>query len=119
MTLDAELTIWLGVVAVGLMLSVLGVLDASRDLEALRELPRNGRWLVARHQLLRYVLRVAMYGTSVLAMFALGAPELVAWLLIADRILLTATTLSDLLTGAFLRRGIREDLIEQREDQPT
>lgn len=113
--MTAELAAWIGVVVLGVLLAVLGIIEAGRDLDALRQLPRNGRWMVARHQLIRYHLRLGMWATSILAMFALGAPDLIAWLLILDRVLLVAITSSDLVTGAFLRRGIAQEL--QREDE--
>lgn len=96
------------------ILALWGVLESRRDLEALRELPRNGRWMVARHQLIRYGLRLV--STTVIALAILVDVRLVLWLLILDRAILALTTLSDLLTGAFLRRGIRQQLEADTHD---
>lgn len=101
---------WAVFVVLGAVLSLYGLIEARRDLVALRAVPRNGRWMVARHQLIRYALRLVMYALSTAAALSLAHPELVAWLLVADRIALALTTASDLVTGAFLRRGVREQL---------
>ena len=92
-------------------LSAWGVIESRRDLAALQGVPRNGRWMVARHQLLRYGLRLV--SASVIGMVIFVDVNLAVILLIVDRIVLALTTLSDLLTGAFLRRGVRQYLEEQ------
>jgi hypothetical protein len=98
--------IWIGSSIAGLILAAVGIEDARRDLVALREIPRNGRWMVARHQLIRYALRV------LICLCFIGAAlvnSMVAaiWLLILANVGLALTTLSDLLTAAFLRRQVR------------
>lgn len=108
------LVAWGVIVALGTVLSLAGLIEARRDLVALREVPRNGRWMIARHQLIRYSLRLVMYALSIAAALLVSQPELVAWLLVADRIVLALTTASDLVTGAFLRRGIRAQLDRQK-----
>lgn len=110
--MTSETIAWTVAVSVGTILTIVGIREALRDLDALRELPRNGRWMIARHQLIRYTLRLCMYGTSIAALAVTDNPTLIAWLLIADRIGLALTTSSDLLTGAFLRRGVRQHLEE-------
>lgn len=99
--------------AVVAILAAWGVVESRRDLAALADMPRNGRWMVARHQLLRYGLR--LLSSAVLGVLLFVDLRLAIAMLILDRLILAATTLSDLLTGAFLRRGIRQSL----EDQPS
>lgn len=114
-----ELLIWLSTSIVGLLLAIRGVLEATRDLRALRAVtPRNGRWMVARQQLIRYALRIGMSGSFALAAIV-GDVRLIVWLLIAGNIGLSLTTASDLVTGAFLRRSIRRQLEATTDGRST
>lgn len=106
--MSVPIGVWIASSIVGLILATWGVGVALGDLEALREIPRNGRYLVARHQLIRYVIRVAM--SLALVASALVDVGLVVWLLILVNLGLALTTLSDLVTGAFLRRSVRRKL---------
>lgn len=109
------LAIWLISSIAGLALATWGIRDAILDLNALREIPRNGRWMVARHQLLRYLLRASMGVCFVLAA-VVGDVDWTIGLLVLSNVLLAVITLSDLATAAFLRRGVRATLEERGND---
>jgi small-conductance mechanosensitive channel len=101
--------LWLATSIAGLALALYGVREAWRDLEALRGIPRNGRWMVARHQLIRYLLRAFICLCFIGAVFV-GQMDWATALLVFANIGLLAIALSELTTAAFLRRGIRAKL---------
>lgn len=112
--MNAATVAWIATVLVGTVLAFYGLVEARRDLDALRLIPRNGRWMIARHQLVRYGLRLGMYGTSIGAVAVLGvAPDVIPWLLVLDRVLLGMSTASDLITAAFMRRGVRRQVQDE------
>jgi hypothetical protein len=101
------LSIWLATSIVGLMLAALGLLEGWRDMQSLREIPKNGRWMIARHQLLRYSLRAVSFVAFIAAVFA---SDYIVPLLILANLCLLANTASDLVTAAFLRADVRAKL---------
>lgn len=102
----AEL-IWIGTSAIGALAAILGVYEAQQDRRALREVPRNGRHLLAGQQLFRQLLRLGIFVLWTAAPF-LPIQLLVAALIGANLLLILATS-SDLYVGAILRRmyGLR------------
>lgn len=111
--MNVELLIWLASSCAGLLLSIVGMRDAQLDMAALRALPRNGRWMIARHQLIRNALRVGI--TSAFIGAGLLGGDWTVTLLIVANIALLATIGSDLATAAFLRAGVRQAYLEERE----
>ena len=94
---------WAALSLVAFGVSVAGFADAHRDLAALRGIaPRNGRYLVARHALVRQAIRAAMAVAMLSIAFDQGA--LFVLVIFALNVGLSLSAWSDLFVGSYLRR---------------